>query len=174
MRNRIMLLAALAAAGAVVWRGAMAWQPREAAPAAQEISVKGVTITSQAVGHQYRQDDWPSIAAAPDGSLWVAWLSFDGEHDDVAIRHYQNGKWGNIHWAPNTSGDSWLPQIAVDSGNRPWVVWSQQLNGNWDMYARRFDPARNEWSTLERLSTDPLPDINPRLAANSKGQFALV
>jgi len=92
----------------------------------------------------------------------------------VAIRHYQNGKWSNIHWAPNTSGDSWLPQIAVDSGNRPWVVWSQQLNGNWDVYARRFDPEKQEWGTIERLTTDPLPDINPRLTSNSKGQFALV
>src|SRR2546425_6825159 len=79
-----------------------------------------------------------------------------------------------IHWVPNTSGDSWLPQIAVDSGNRPWVVWSQQLNGNWDIYARRFDPAQNEWGTIERLTSDPLPDINPRLASSSKGRFALV
>ena len=127
-----------------------------AAPAAQEASHNGVTISSQAVGHQYRQDDWPAIAAAPDGSIWVAWLSFDGARDDVALRHYQNGKWSNIHWAPNTSGDSWLPQVAVDSANRPWVVWSQQLNGNWDIYARRFDPGQQEWGSLERLTSDPL------------------
>ncbi len=125
-------------------------------------------------GHQYREDDWPSIAAAPDGSLWGAWLSFNGQYDDVAIRHWQNGKWSNIHWIPNTSGDSWLPQIAVDASNRPWVVWSQQLNGNWDLYARRFDPARQEWGELTRLTSDPGPDINPRLTGNAKGQFALV
>src|SRR5579862_5181085 len=76
------------------------------------------TILSQAVGHQYRQDDSPAIAAAPDGSMWIAWLSFDGDHDDVAIRRYQNGKWSNLHWVPNTSGDSWLPQVAVDASNR--------------------------------------------------------
>ena len=45
-------------------------------------------ITATAVGHEFRQDDWPAIAAAPDGSLWVAWLSFVGDRDDVAIRHY--------------------------------------------------------------------------------------
>src|SRR5439155_12178109 len=47
-------------------------------------------------------------------------------------------------------------------------------NGNWDIYARRFDPARQEWTGLERLSSDPLPDVNPRLASDGKGSFALV
>jgi hypothetical protein len=141
---------------------------------AAALAARAATISSQAVGHQYRQDDWPAIAAAPDGSIWVAWLSFNGERDDIAIRHFQDGKWSNLHWVPNTSGDNWLPQIAVDAANRPWLVWSQQLNGNWDLYARRFDAAQQEWGALERLTSDPLPDINPRLASNGNGQFALV
>src|SRR5580704_8491972 len=131
-------------------------------------------MSATAVGHQFRQDDWPSIAAAPDGSLWIAWLSFVGDRDDVVIRHYSGGKWGNLQWAPGTSGDSFLPQVAVDSSNRVWVVWSQQANSNWDLYARSFDPAKQEWSALERLTKDPLPDINPRMASNGKGQFAVV
>ena len=125
------------------------------------------------VGHEYRQDDHPSIAAAPDGSVWIAWLSFAGDRDDVAIRHYEGGMWGTLQWVPGTSGDSWHPQAAVDAANRVWVVWSQQVNGNWDLYARRFDPGRQEWSALERLTSDPLPDINPRLTSDGKGRFAL-
>ena len=129
-------------------------------------------ISSTAVGHQFRQDDWPSIAAAPDGSLWIAWLSFAGDRDDVVIRHYKDGKWGNLQWVPGTSGDSYLPQVAVDASNRVWAVWSQQANNNWDIYARRFDPEKQEWGPLERLTSDPLPDINPRLASDGKGLFA--
>src|SRR3989475_10830357 len=109
-------------------------------------------IHSTAVGHQFRQDDWPAIASAPDGSMWVAWLSFVGDRDDVVIRHYKDKQWSNLQWVPNTSGDAWLPQVAVDAQNRVWVLWSQQVNGNWDIYARRFDPARQEWTGLERLS----------------------
>ncbi|HLJ14927.1 MAG TPA: hypothetical protein VKV15_10560, partial [Bryobacteraceae bacterium] len=134
----------------------------------------GVSIASLAVGHQYREDDWPSIAAAPDGSLWVAWLSFNGQRDDVAARHFQNGRWSNLHWVPNGSGDNWMPQAGVDSRNRVWVVWAAQLNGNWDLYARRFDPAAQEWGPLHRLTDNPLPDINPRMIANQHGHFALV
>jgi hypothetical protein len=130
-------------------------------------------ITGTMVGHEFRQDDLPSIAAAPDGSLWVAWLSFEGSRDDVVLRRYQNGSWSNIQWVPNTSGDSWLPQVGVDAQNRPWVVWSQQEKGNWDIFARRFDPDKQEWGPLERLTTDPLPDINPRLASDGKGRLAV-
>ncbi|MBV9085139.1 MAG: hypothetical protein JOZ62_20885 [Acidobacteriaceae bacterium] len=131
-------------------------------------------IQSSAVGHEYRQDDWPSIAASPDGSLWVAWLSFVGERDDLAIRHYRDGQWKNLQWVPNTSGDSWIPQAGVDAQNRVWIVWPQQVNGNWDIYARRYDADKQEWSALERLSTDPGSDSNPRLATDGNGKLAVV
>ncbi|HLJ13669.1 MAG TPA: hypothetical protein VKV15_04175, partial [Bryobacteraceae bacterium] len=68
----------------------------------------------------------------------------------------------------------WMPQVGVDSRNRVWVVWAAQLNGNWDLYARRFDPAAQEWGPLQRLTDNPLLDINPRMIANQHGQFALV
>ena len=133
-------------------------------------SEAGTTIS---VGHESRQDDMPSIAAAPDGSLWVVWLSFDGQRDDVAIRHFRDGIWQNLHWVPGTSGDSWLPQIGVDSANRVWVVWSQQLDSNWDVLARRFDPSESTWGPLVRLSSDPLPDVNPRMSPDGRGGLAV-
>ena len=97
-----------------------------------------------------------------------------GDRDDVVIRQYKDGKWGALQWVPGTSGDSWLPQIAVDAQNRPWVLWSQMSGSNWDIYARPFDPAKQEWGKLERLTSNPMPDINPRLASDGKGKFALV
>ncbi|MBI3693321.1 MAG: hypothetical protein HY238_00565 [Acidobacteria bacterium] len=146
----------------------------EALAASSQLPAGEAQIAATAVGHEFRQDDLPSIATAPDGSVWVAWLSFVGDRDDVALRRFRENRWDSIQWVPNTSGDSFLPQVAVDASNRVWVVWSQQVNGNWDLYARRFDPSNQEWSAVERLTSDPLPDINPRLASNGKGQFALV
>jgi hypothetical protein len=131
-------------------------------------------INATSVGHEFRQDDWPSIATAPDGSVWVAWLSWVGERDDLAIRHYKDGVWQNLQWVPNTSGDNWMPQAGVDAQNRLWVVWAQQVNNNWDIYARRYDAAKQEWGALERLSTDPMPDSNPRIATDGAGKLAVV
>ena len=131
-------------------------------------------ISSVMVGHELRQDDMPALAAAPDGSLWAAWLSWDGSKDDIGIRHYSEGRWGNLQWVPNTSGDSWAPQVGVDAQNRVWVVWSQMAGANWDLYARRFDPAKQEWGRMERLTTDAGPDVNPRVASDGKGRIAVV
>ena len=128
----------------------------------------------QNVGHEYRQDDMPSIASSPDGSLWVAWISFDGSRDDIAIRHRRvHGSWQNLQWVPGSDGDNWAPQVSVDGANRVWVVWSLQVEGNWDIYARRFDPEESRWSQLEQLSSDPLPDIHPRVSSDGQGGAAL-
>jgi hypothetical protein len=131
-------------------------------------------IPNLAIGHQLREDDSPVLANSPDGSTWVTWLSFEGSRDDVAIRQFKDGKWGTLQWVPNTSGDSWLPQIGVDSENRVWSVWSQMAGNNWDIYARRFDPAKQSWGPVERLSNAPQPDINPRVASDGKGHIAVV
>ncbi|MBN8729137.1 MAG: hypothetical protein J0L64_01250 [Acidobacteria bacterium] len=134
----------------------------------------GGRVAGTEIGHEFRHDDLPSIAQAPDGTLWAAWLSFVGDRDDIGIRPYANGAWGNLQWVPNTSGDAWLPQVGVDAQNRVWVVWSQMVGANWDLYARRFDPAKQEWGPLERLTSDPLPDVNPRLAPDGTGGMAVV
>ena len=135
---------------------------------------EGGTYSAIAVGHEYRQDDMPSIAAAPDGTLWIAWLSFNGNRDDVAIRAYRKGTWENLQWVPGTSGDSWLPHVAVDAANRVWVIWSQQVGSTWDIYARRLDTAANSWSALQKLSSGPLSDINPRVWSDGTGKAAVV
>ncbi|MBL8232498.1 MAG: hypothetical protein JNL98_28630 [Bryobacterales bacterium] len=178
MKPRL-LLSALAALTLVVLIGFVSLQTPQTAQAApppmQTATLPGggqMKVTM--VGHEFRQDDLPSIATAPDGSMWIAWLSFVGDRDDVAIRQFKDGEWGVLQWVPNTSGDSFLPQVAVDAENRVWVVWSQMSGGNWDIYARRYDPAKTEWSAMERLTNDPMPDINPRLASDGKGKFAIV
>ena len=124
-------------------------------------------------GSEMMEDDFPSIAAAPDQSLWLVWLAYSDRRDEIAVRRWVDGNWGNMRFVPNTSGDVWLPQAGVGSDDRLWVVWSQMLDGNWDLYARVFDPADEAWGPLARLTDHPLPDINPRLAADGSGGLAV-
>jgi len=126
------------------------------------------------IGSERREDDLPAIAAAPDGSIWAVWLSYADRRDEIGVRQYRDGRWSNLQWVPGTSGDAWLPQVAVDSQGRVWVVWSEQRDNNWDLYARYLNPASQDWGPLERLSSDPLPDINPRLASDGQGRLAVV
>jgi hypothetical protein len=115
-------------------------------------------IPSTPVGHEYREDNLP----------------FAGNRDDVAIRRYDGARWSNIHWVPRNQRRQLVAAGGGDAAGRVWVVWSQQSGGNWDICARRFDPRLQEWSALERLSTHPVPDINPRVWSDGKGRAALV
>ncbi len=140
------------------------------APMSSGQDVTDVTMA----GSQMREDDLPSLASSPDGSLWLVWLAYADRRDEIAVRRWQDGAWGNMRYVPNTSGDVWLPQAAVDGRGRLWVAWTQMLDGNWDIYARSYDPGEEAWGPLLRLSEHPLPDINPRLAADGQGALALV
>ena len=175
-KTRLIAVAALAIAAAV-WCSLprrSVFATSAAVSSAVQSMPSGEAVTVFSVGHEYRQDDWPSIAAAPDGSLWVAWLSFVGDRDDVALRRWRNGKWSNLLWVPGTSGDNWMPQVFADAASRVWAVWAQQVDGNWDLYARRFDPANQEWSNTERLTSDALPDIHPSVWSDGQGRAAIV
>lgn len=140
------------------------------APGWAQPSFEDVTMT----GTEERTDDLPALALAPDGSLWSAFLSYSDRYDEIGIRQYSEGTWSNLQWVPNTSGDVWFPQIAVDGAGKVWAVWAQGLDGNWDLFARSYDPATDGWGSLVRLSDHPLPDINLRLAARGNGDFAVV
>ena len=140
-------------------------------------SVACVPATSElasveSVGTELRSDDLPDIAAATDGTLWLAWMSHSAERDEINLRQRSNGKWSNVLLVPGGSGDVWLPQVAVDSANRPWVVWSARRNDNWDIFARRYDPPSESWDDLVRISDHRLPDIYPNLASRD-GQLAV-
>ena len=135
----------------------------------------GESLTDVAMaGSESYEDDLPAIASSSDGTLWLAWLAYSDRRDEIAVRPWRDGEWGNMRFVPNTSGDVWLPQAAVDSEDRLWVVWTQMLDSNWDLYARSYDPGEEAWGTMIRLTDHVLPDINPRLTADSRGRLAVV
>ena len=120
-----------------------------------------------------RDDDYPSIVASGDGTTWAVWQSYSGQKDEVRIAQY-DGKWKHFTPLPGGSGDVWRPQVVLDSKQRPAVVWSQQVKGNFDLYARTFDPEANQWLEMVRLSTHPFPDIDHHLVSDRAGHLWVV
>ncbi len=127
-------------------------------------------------GTELRQHDSPAIAAAEDGTLWTTWYSYHDRREELNLRRYQDGKWTRLIPVGRAAEDLWRPQIATDSGGRPWLIWSQQLadggRGNWDIYAMAWED--NEWGELHRLTDNPLPDIEPHIARGSDGAIYVV
>jgi hypothetical protein len=125
------------------------------------------------LGDNFRDDDYPSIAVADNSTAWAVWQSYSSGADEVRLSKHDSG-WRTFTSVPGGSGDVWRPQVALDGERRPWVVWSQQSGGNFDLYARALDPKADAWQELIRLSTDPEPDIDHHLIADAKGNLWVV
>ena len=120
-----------------------------------------------------RFDDYPSVAVAENGDSWLAWQSYSGRRDEICLRKFDES-WRTFSRVPGVTGDVWRPQVALDAKQRPWVVWSQQRDGNFDLYARMLDEAASRWGDLVRLSSHPNPDIDHHLIADSRGWLWVV
>ena len=124
----------------------------------------------------FRDDDYPSIALADDNTAWAVWQSYSGRSDEIRLSKYDghDSAWRTFTRVPGVSGDVWRPQLALDGRGLLWVVWSQQLDGNFDLYARALDEAQNQWLDLVRLSNHPNPDFDHHLVTDSQGGLWVV
>jgi hypothetical protein len=150
--------------------------PALSAPGGRVAWISGVNRLSD----DKREDDFPSIAAGPDGAVWAVWASYSGLYEEVRGRCYRNGAWTTFFPIPGVTGDVWMPQVAVEGAGTPWFVWSQQVDYpardpervNWDLFAVSLNGSR--WGAVEKLTTGGGPNINHRLKRDSSGRLWLV
>lgn len=126
-------------------------------------------------------DDFASIAQTSDGTLYAAYAAYYDGHDQIRLhRRLENGRWSTRTNVPLVRGnaDIWMPQLAVDSTDRVWVIWCEQTGqepaktGNWDLYARVLETSG--WGPIVRLTDDPRPDINPHVFADAAHNIHVV
>jgi len=134
--------------------------------------VRSVSATDLS-GTELRQHDFPALAAGRDGTLWALWSSYHDRRQELNLRLRRNGRWSRLIPVARASEDLWRPQLGVDSGNRPWLIWSQAVKGNWDIYAMSRDTDES-WGPLERLSDNASSDIEPSVATAPDGTIYVV
>jgi hypothetical protein len=118
-------------------------------------------------------DDFPSLIEAKDGTVWLAYQAYtEGVGDQVLVRHMINGMWSAAEPLTEKGADVYRTAIAQDGLGRIWVVWSAQVDSNFDLYARAFDGKR--WSPAERLTSAPNSDIYHTLVSDAAGHLYLV
>jgi hypothetical protein len=144
------------------------------------------------------EHDYPALARAPDGTLWLAYSEyrkgkpavaervlggdFDsliprGNGDQIRLKHYDGNAWSSAVDVTDAGLDIWRPTVTV-AGGRIHVSWSQQVNGNWDVYHRVYCPpakpgGKGQWSNVLRVSQAAATDYNVVSATSSTGQVWL-
>ena len=113
------------------------------------------------------QNDFASMLSGENGEVWVCWVAYRDKANEILARRFDGKQWGEIQKVSQQPADVYLAKMGRDGKGRPWVVSSEQVTGNWDLYGRSFEDG--EWSSPMRLSNDAGPDIFPNLATDSGG-----
>ncbi len=117
--------------------------------------------------HGDRSQKWPQQIAANPGQFEA--LARPAGGDQVMLLEYSRSRRsaGQPVAASAAHQDVARTAVAVDGEGRVWVVWSAQVKGNFDIYAR---PRKNgTWGEEVRLTHDPGPDLNPVAATDTAG-----
>ncbi|MCL5270084.1 MAG: twin-arginine translocation signal domain-containing protein [bacterium] len=166
-------LRAAGALGAGAALGRMnAWG--QAAPGPAAPGAGGVDPESLAISPKPGDADYPVLAAAPDGSAWAVWQTYDhpARADRLFAAHFGDGRWTEAAPVPSVAGDLYKPACAVDKAGRLWVAWSEQRDGDWDLWFTTFDGAA--WSAPARVVRAAGVDFAPSMTAAPDGSVVMV
>lgn len=149
---------------------------------------------TQQLSRETSDDDFPALAAGDDGTVYSLWVSFiPGIDRGERARSFEDepksfdflaaptggdriwmsaagkdGKWSAP--LPVTEGKQDIYKIAasVDGKGRLWVVWSEQKNGNFDIWARTVEGSK--LGEVVQLTTAAGNDICPVAVTDEKGR----
>ncbi len=110
-----------------------------------------------------RQDDYPALwIDQKTNRHYLAWVCYQNAKDRILLaeRDGPDGDWSEPVEVAGP-GDHFRVALAGSHGSELWIVWSSQVKGNWDLYARRF-------------RTNPLtPDPSPPRGRGENGRLPL-
>src|SRR5262249_49362819 len=75
--------------------------------------------------------------------------------------------WSEVADLTPPGQDVYRPAVAVDGAETVWVVWPQNVGGNWDLYGRPF--RNGQLGPTIRITRDEEPDLLPAMAADGGG-----
>ena len=113
-------------------------------------------------------NDYPVLSAGADGGMWVSWISYSEERDEVWLARHDGERWLEpVRVSPEPYADNFRTAVAVARDGAPVVVWSgKSPDGTWGLYARSYSSgALSEVSNL----ADAGPNLYHQAVVDSAG-----
>ena len=136
------------------------------------------------------EEDFPNCASMPDHTVLCAYveyevgrpideakalagefdsIEFNGNGDRVALLHRDQDSWRDPIYVTPSGSDVWQPVVMSLPDGGAAVLWSEQRDGNWDIYSRTYSLLSGDLGAERRHTTDPGSDFN---VVASGGHFA--
>jgi len=129
-------------------------------------------------GSSYQHD--PAISADVSGNFMVVWRDERNGNPDIYAQRYNSSgnKMGNNFRVNDDSGSSYQsdPAISVDVSGNFVVVWRDERNGNYDIYAQRYNSSGNKMGNNFRVNDDSgiSYQSDPAISVDASGNFVVV
>lgn len=166
----------------------LAWQDRRGSAVdklyIQRVSAAGITLwapggvpVAVTPGYQY----YPQLASDDVGNLYIVWQDNRNAIDyDIYIQKVSPN--GTPLWTTNgvsassAVGHQYFPQVCIDGKGGVIVVWQDKREGNFDIYAQRFDGNGNaQWQqhgiSISKSNGD---QVEPKLVPDEMGGALVV
>ena len=164
-------------------------------------AVVRLVTTATPVAQGKTEDDFPAAAYGPDGTLWVAYISYTVKEeqrrieapmlkeqpanfkafytpepgDQLFVKYYRGGKWSATIAVTPSNQDLARCALAADKQG-VWVVYSAQRHGNFDLYGRTVSLRPGEAPLVgpeARITNASGPDITPVMCTDQGGKMWL-
>lgn len=132
--------------------------------------LRGRRVVTEEPG-QYRN---PTLTAASDGELWLSYEMLAGERWGIHVRKAAGElEFGEPRRVSSEEGSDINHSAAAFTDGGIALVWQGDRNGQWDVVFRVID-SRGEAAKTRVLSSNPLGDWHPKIAASGHGECTVV
>ncbi len=130
-------------------------------------------IESQRVSPADMTADWPALASAVDGSLWAAYVEWNGADADAVVvrRRSPEGTWGGPIVLPDGNWDHYMPAIVAVPGGA-MAFWSGRDEGDFHLYGARVSDY-SEVGEIETVASSAHSDFHVRAATSPGGDVTV-
>jgi hypothetical protein len=141
------------------------------------------------------EDDYPALARGSDGTVWLAYVEYrpgapivldrvragnfealepTGNGDQVVLMRFDGKTWTGPLEVSEPGLSVWRPTVTVDGQGVVWVAWSQLVDGDWEIFHRRYTPPtrdlpKGKWSDVVRVTNAPGADFQVVATTDSAG-----
>ena len=125
----------------------------------------------------------PRIAVFGTTNFYIVGADNRNGNKDIFLEKYNSADgsevWNGVKVNIDASNsDQIKADLAVDSSGNIYIVWMDGRNGNWDIYAQKYDPGGNSlWPAADlKINSDAgiADQENPRVAVDDEDNFYVV
>jgi hypothetical protein len=121
----------------------------------------------------------PAVAMHPAGSFVITWEDYRSWNSDIYAQRYDSsgsplGSNFKVNDDTGTASQPWAT-IAMDHSGRFVITWADDRDGDYDIYAQRYDSSGIAWGSNFKVNDDAgtLDQWSPTVAIGDSGNFII-